>query len=295
MKLSILDQCPILAGSTPAEALAQTARLVQRAEQLGYTRYWVAEHHGMKQLANPSPEILLGQLGALTSTIRIGSGAVLLPHYSPYKVAENFNLLATLYPGRIDLGIGRAPGGSAHETLALRENFLENVHRMPSLLTDLLGYLQDKLPENHSFAGIHAQPLPSVPPDVWMLGTSGESARYAAQFGTAFAFGHFMSEEDGPAIVRSYRESFQPSAMQANPAVIVALSVVCAETESEAKRQAAQHPHHKHTLVGTPQHIKEKLAELQEVYQADEWMIVTIPLNYEARLCSYELLAENFL
>jgi luciferase family oxidoreductase group 1 len=331
MKISILDQSPISKGSSAAEALAQTARLVQRAEQLGYTRYWVAEHHGMEHLANPSPEILLGQLGASTSTIRIGSGAVLLPHYSPYKVAENFNLLSSLYPGRIDLGIGRAPGGSAHETLALRENYLQNVHRLPELLTDVIGYLYDKLPDNHPFSGIHARPLPPAPPEIWLLGTSGKSAKYAAELGTSFAFGHFMSDNDGPAIVREYRQNFQPSCMYSRPQAIVAVSAICAETEEEANRLAASqdlwgiqtdqaiasagiptvdealaYPYteaerklirnrRRRMLIGTKEQVKKQLDDLQQVYEADEWMFVTITHDYEARLRSYELLADVLL
>ncbi|WP_027415988.1 LLM class flavin-dependent oxidoreductase [Aneurinibacillus terranovensis] len=331
MKISILDQSPISHGKSAAEALAETARLIQRAEQLGYTRYWVAEHHGMDSLANPSPEVLLGQLGALTSTIRIGSGAVLLPHYSPYKVAENFNLLATLYPGRIDLGIGRAPGGSAHETLALRENYLQNVFRLPSLLSDLIGYLQDELPPDHPFVGIHARPQPPVAPELWLLGTSGKSAAYAAELGTSFAFGHFMSEIDGTAILQDYRQNFQPSRMQQQPKTIVTASAICAETEEEANRLAASldlwavqtdsgtasggipsvaealaYPYseaeqelirkrHRRMLIGTPGQIKKQIKELQEAYQADEWMFVTITHDYETRLRSYELLADALL
>ncbi|WP_047152721.1 LLM class flavin-dependent oxidoreductase [Aneurinibacillus tyrosinisolvens] len=331
MKISILDQSPISNGSSPAEALAQTARLLQRAEQLGYTRYWVAEHHGMTSLANPSPEVLLGRLGALTSTIRIGSGAVLLPHYSPYKVAENFNLLSTLYPGRIDLGIGRAPGGSAHETLALRENYLQNVHRLPSLLSDLIGYLYDELPADHPFAGIHARPLPPVPPEIWLLGTSGKSAKYAAELGASFAFGHFMSESDGPAILQEYRQNFQPSRIQQKPKTIVTVSAICAETEEEASRLAASldlwgiktdqgtahlgipsveealaYPYteaerqairskRQNMLIGTKEQMKEQVHTLQQAYQADEWMFVTITHDYEARLRSYKLLADVFL
>lgn len=331
MKVSILDQSPISSGSSAVEALAQTARLLQRAEQLGYIRYWVAEHHGMEHLANPSPEVLLGQLGAITSTIRIGSGAVLLPHYSPYKVAENFNLLASLYPGRIDLGIGRAPGGSAHETLALRENYLQNVYRFPSLLSDVIGYLHNDIPTDHAFHGIHARPLPPVPPEIWLLGTSEKSATYAAELGMSFTFGHFMSEGNGPEIVQAYRQNFQSSSMQQQPQTMVAISAICAETEEEANRLAASfdlwtiqteqgkssggiptveealsYPYseaeqkiiqdkRRRMLIGTKEQIRMELNKLQQAYKADEWMVVTITHDYEARIRSYELLAEALL
>ncbi|MFT9846086.1 LLM class flavin-dependent oxidoreductase [Aneurinibacillus sp. REN35] len=331
MKLSILDQSPVSSGSSAGEALAQTARLVQRAEKLGYTRYWVAEHHGMEYLANPSPEILLGQLGAITSTIRIGSGAVLLPHYSPYKVAENFNLLSSLYPDRIDLGIGRAPGGSAHETLALRENYLQNVYNFPSLVSDTLGYLHQNLASDHAFSGIHARPIPPVPPEAWLLGTSEKSAAYAAELGISFAFGHFMSESFGPDIVRNYRKNFQSSYVKQHPYVMVALSAICADTEEEANRLATSldlwaiqtekgkisggipsveealayaytdeeremiQTKRQRMLIGTKEQVTAQLHALQAEYEADEWMIVTITHDYEARLRSYELVADALL
>jgi luciferase family oxidoreductase group 1 len=308
MKLSVLDMAPVFPGADPQAALQQAVILAQTAERLGYTRYWVSEHHDMEGLASACPEVLLAHIGANTERIRIGSGAVLLPHYKALKVAEAFHLLATLHPGRIDLGIGRAPGGSAHVTMALSGNFLENVRQLPETIQDL----SDLLSNAYRLEGetVMARPIPPVPPDLWLLGTNMKSARYAARFGTGYVFGQFMSDQDGAAILSSYRREFQPSRLQKKSSAIVAVGVICAETEEEAlglaqeaktwflkddsKKEEAIASSAR-LIIGNPQQVKNLMLQMQETYQTDEFMVVTTVPNYEQRIRSYQLLADCLL
>ena len=328
MKFSILDQVPISEGKTAREALEASIRLAQEAEKLGFERYWIAEHHDMAGLANPNPGVMLSYIGAQTKKIRIGAGAVLLPHYQAYHIAETYNLLATLFPNRIDLGIGRAPGGSAEASIALSGNYLENVKKMPESLNDLLRFLYDEFPQNHIFSSISPSPVPTTPPIPWLLGTSEKSAILAADKGMKYAFGHFMSDADGPQVVKRYREDFVMKNKDENPQAIIAVSVICAETTEKAEELAlssslwrvqqekgiydigvptideAKSYHYtdrdikimnqlkKKLIVGNPQEVKRKLLDLQQLYVADELMIVTITHDYEARKRSYQLLAE---
>src|SRR5690625_3126809 len=238
MKLSILDQAPISAGKTAGEALDASLQLAKLGDELDYTRYWIAEHHDMNGLACPNPDVMLGVIGAQTKKIRIGAGAVLLPHYKPYRVAETYNLLATLYPGRIDLGIGRAPGGSAEVTMALSDNFLEQVRKYPESLDELIQFLNNDVPEGHMFSKIEPTPIPKASPQPWLLGTSEKSAVLAAEKGMPYTFGHFMSSQDGPAIVRDYKEGIAKNDANKVPQAIVAASVICAETTEEAEELA---------------------------------------------------------
>lgn len=304
MKLSVLDLVPVLSGADSVHALEQAVLLARTAEKLGYNRYWVAEHHDMKGLACTSPEVLLAHIGAHTQRIRLGSGALLLPHYKPIKVAETFHMLATLYPGRMDLGIGRAPGGSAHVSIALSGNFLENVRVLPERLQDLSQLLAD----NYHLEGepVKARPTPPLPPEVWMLGTNHKSASYAAEFGTGYVFGQFMSDQDGVEVLSAYRREFRPSHLSKEPRVVVAVGVICADTEEEAKSLAVkaiswfrpegpveeESPYsERKLLVGTPEQVKVKLEELRSIYGADEFLVVTMVPDYSKRLRSYELLA----
>ncbi|MFP3720406.1 LLM class flavin-dependent oxidoreductase [Niallia circulans] len=329
MKLSILDQAPVLSGKTAQEALKESMKLAQSGEKLGYTRYWIAEHHDFPGLASSAPEVMLGYIGANTEKIRIGAGAILLPHYKPYKVAETFNMLATLFPDRIDLGIGRAPGGSAEASIALSGNFLENVRNMPSSIKDLLHFLYNNYPTDQMFSKITAHPLPDIPPVPWILGTSEKSAIQAASYGTAYAFGHFMSDKDGIEIVNTYRNAFRQSSGLQKPQAIITVSVICAETSELAEElalswflskiqtdkgeknnriptmEAARNysftsdekeriqEMRKKMMIGNPKEVKQQLAELQAVYSADEIMIVTITNSYESRRKSYELIAKE--
>ena len=330
MKLSILDQAPISAEQTARDALEQSVLLAQTAEKLGYTRYWIAEHHDIPGLACPAPEVMLPYIGARTGKIRIGSGAVLLPHYKPYKVAELYNLLATLFPGRIDIGIGRAPGGSAEVTNALSDNFLQNVWKLPESLKDLLHFINDNHPEDSEQAKIKAAPLPEVRPEPWLLGTSKKSARLAAEYGMAYAFGLFMSDQDPQDILQGYSNSFKPGSTK-SPQTILTVSAICAETTEKAEEialssliwniqqgrgeglsgvpsieaakeykltaedyQTVENMKRK-MIIGDPMLVKERLLDLHKKYYADEIMILTITYSPEDRIRSYELIARETL
>ncbi|MFC3344580.1 LLM class flavin-dependent oxidoreductase [Paenibacillus abyssi] len=307
MKLSVLDLVPVINGVEDTIALGHAVELAQTAERLGYNRYWVAEHHDMPGLACTSPEVLLAHVGARTQRIRIGSGALLLPHYKPLKVVESYHMLATLYPGRVDLGIGRAPGGSAHVSMALSGNFLENIRQLPESLRGVTALLQG----NYEWEGepVSARPAPPVTPQLWMLGTNRKSAAYAAEFGTGYVFGQFMSDVGAEEILPAYSEAFNASALCPSPHVIVAIGVVCADTEEEAKRLASTSADLSHSeaaaeerselsdrkfLVGTPKQIKSRLEQLSLLYGVDEFIIVTMIQDYRKRLRSYELLAQAF-
>ncbi|HLS07700.1 LLM class flavin-dependent oxidoreductase [Lentibacillus sp.] len=331
MKLSILDQSPISTGQTPQEALDASVDLARLGDELGYTRYWIAEHHDFSGLACPNPDVMLGIIGSHTERIRVGAGAVLLPHYKPFRVAETYNLLATLYPGRIDLGIGRAPGGSAEASMALSGNFLENVRQMPDKLDELLRFFRHDFAADDMYAKIRPTPVPEMPPQPWMLGTSEKSALAAAEKGLPYTFGKFMSDQDGPSIIKSYSEKFAEQHPDKTPEKIVTVSVICAETSEEARdlalspllwsiqrdkgegdgkvptvSEAKSYDYSdeekeklqnmkRNLIVGNPREVKQQLDQLQSEYQADEWMIVTITHSYEARKKSYELLAQEIL
>src|ERR1700722_19308599 len=209
LKLSVLDQSPISEGSTGSQALRNTIDLARLCDELGYNRYWVAEHHGGPMLAGPSPEALIGPIAAATSRIRVGSGGVMLPHYSPFKVAETFSLLAGLFPGRIDLGPGRAAGTDPMTTFALqRDRRQAAADDFPQQLAELLAYLDDNLPAEHPFARL-AQTLPGRPerPVPWLLGSSQQSAIWAAELGLPYAFADFINPR-GAEIAALYRERF---------------------------------------------------------------------------------------
>jgi len=238
MKLSVLDQSPVPAGFTPADALRNTISLARAADSLGYERYWIAEHHAMETLASPAPEILIARVAAETSGIRLGSGGVLLPHYSPLKVAEVFRMLHALYPGRIDLGIGRAPGSGGLEAFALQR---DRSHRQQATdfseqLTELLAFLHHDFPAEHPFSQIKVSPEMPGSPEVWLLGSSAWSAGLAAQFGLPYAFAHFIGPEQTVEALAQYRSQFRPSKYLREPRAVVTLGAVCADTEAEAER-----------------------------------------------------------
>lgn len=327
MKLSILDQSPISTGATAQDALNASLELAKLADSLGYTRYWVAEHHDLPGLAGSVPEIMLSYIGSQTGRIRLGAGAILLPHYRPYKVAETFNLLGTLFPGRIDLGIGRAPGGSAEASLALSGNYLEGVRQMPEAMDELLSFLYKGFPDNHMYANVTPAPVPPVPPLPWLLGTSEKSAKIAAINGTAYAFGQFMSDQNGADIIKTYKEEFREKQNGADGKALITVSVICAETTEQAEAVASSQFLWKlqsesgnrsgiptmdeardysysaedyekidkmrtNMIIGNPNFVKEKLNELAENYEVDEIMIVTITHDYQARLTSYRLISD---
>src|SRR5215203_4067892 len=223
MRLSVLDQSPIAEGSTPAEALRATLDLAELVDELGYHRYWVAEHHATPALACAAPEILIGAIAPRTRRIRVGSGGVMLPHYSPLKVAETFSSLSGLHPERIDLGLGRAPGTDPMTMLALqRDRRQGSPDDFPEQLAELLALLEDRMPSNHPFTRL-ARTLPGMPerPEPWLLGSSPQSAIWAAQLGLPYAFADFINPE-GAAIAQDYRERFTPARPE-RPAVAVAV------------------------------------------------------------------------
>ncbi|ALC90567.1 luciferase [Bacillus sp. FJAT-18017] len=330
MKLSILDQSPISSHQTPQDALNESLKLAQAGDELGYTRYWIAEHHDLPGLACPAPEVMLPYIGAQTKKIRLGSGAVLLPHYKPYKVAELYNMMATLFPDRIDIGIGRAPGGSAEAANALSDNFLQQVYKMPELVADLLHFLENDFPADHEFSRIAAAPIPEVPPEPWMLGTGKKSALMAAQNGLPFAFGQFMSDSDGPPIIQEYVKAFQPKKQDQGPNALLTVSAICAETTEKAEEialssliwglqkakgqgrfvpsieEAKQYPldekeqahlrkARETMVIGNPREAALQLQQLQGSYNVDEIMIVTITHSPQDRINSYKLIAEALL
>src|SRR5277367_3688762 len=237
MLLSVLDQSPIAEGSTGAQALRNTIDLARLTDQLGYHRYWVAEHHGGPMLAGPSPEALIGPIAAATSRIRVGSGGVMLPHYSPLKVAETFSVLAGLFPGRIDLALGRAAGTDPMTMYALqRDRRQASPDDFPEQLVELLGYLDDRLPPDHPFARL-AKTLPGRPerPEPWLLGSSAQSALWAAELGLPYAFADFINPK-GAEIAALYRERFaEHEHAHAHPRTAVAVWVICAEDDEQAR------------------------------------------------------------
>ena len=330
MHLSVLDQSPIPDGSSPAEALANTVDLAQATEHLGYERYWLAEHHASGGLAGSAPEILIAHVAANTCSIRVGSGGVMLSHYSPLKVAEQFRMLETLFPGRIDLGLGRAPGSEPLTAFALQRNRQhQSSDDFIDQLAELVAWLDDTFPEQHPFARITATPVPDSAPDVWLLSSSGYSSAVAAHFGAGLCFAHFIADNGGPESIADYKARFVPSAHHDVPAASVAVGVVCAETTEEATALAssaalwrlrrrkgengpvptvaeasgytwtgsdlmAAGPAASRTIVGDPEQVKNRLSELADRYGVDDLVLVTITHDHAARVHSYELVAKEF-
>ncbi len=329
VRLGILDQSPVISGHSPAQAIAETISLARLAEELGYHRYWLAEHHAIAALADPCPEILLGRVAAATSRMRVGTGGVLLPYYSALKVAEVFRMLEALFPGRIDLGIGRAPGGDPRTALAMLGGEFEGASRLPQQVQDLVGFLDRTLPAGHPFATVKAQPQGETSPEIWLLGSSDYSGALAAQLGLRFAFAHFISAHGGEAVACAYREQYRPSPREPKPCSLVCAFVICAKTGAEAERLAAsidlrrlhmargvdapvptlaEAKTHRYSMqervyieqqrarlvLGNPGEVREKLLEMKEKFSADELMLITITGDYESRRTSYRLVAEAF-
>jgi luciferase family oxidoreductase group 1 len=329
LKLSVLDQSPIVSGHTPAQALRETIELARQAEALGYHRYWMAEHHNMRGLADPCPEILLGQVAAATRTLRVGTGGVLLPYYSPLKVAEVFRMYEALFPGRIDLGIGRAPGGDMVTAKAMNIHAFDDMDRFPSQVQEVVGWLDDNLAPEHPYSMVRAMPSGRTAPQVWLLGSSDYSGALSSYLGLRFAFAHFINAHGGDVVTRDYRSSFRPSARESSPYSMVCVFALCAETDAEAERLAASIDHRRllmatgregpiatveearafpytdrdraviqrersRAVIGTPDKVKARLLEIRDAYGADELMVITITGDYAARLNSYRLLAEAF-
>lgn len=339
IKLGVLDQSPIRRDGTAAEALAETIDLARHCDKWGYHRYWVAEHHNSKSFAGSAPEIMIAALGAATKRMRVGSGGVMMPHYSPLKVAEQFRLLESLYPGRIDLGMGRAPGTDLRTTRALQPGpQAYDIAVFPQQVELLIQFLEDAnglegsaggFPDEHPYKGIHAMPRGEGFPELWMLGSGGDGAAHAGQFGMPYSFAHFINQDAGTGPVEIYRQSFRPSPRLSRPYVSLGVSVMVGETEEKAKRIAASRNHwvvkllqnqaerfwpvedalaypysdrekamleavEQRSVTGSPEQVRAKLLEMVETYGADELVILTITHDHEDRLRSYELLADAF-
>ena len=331
MKLSILDQSPIIAGHSAPQALQATLELARRADALGYHRYWLAEHHAIAALADPCPEILLARLGAETKRIRIGTGGVLLPYYSAFKTAEVFRMLEALYPGRIDLGIGRAPGGDQRTARAVGGGHFPDAEQFPQQVWELVGHLDGTLPDDHPFKKVRVQPEVQTAPELWLLGSSDYSGLLAAQLGVRFSFAHFINAQGGDAVMRAYRERYQISGREPEPHTSVCCFVICAESDAEAERRAKvvdsrrldmaynldtpvptqaqaeqrsvgytdqERAHIRSQRVrlvhGSAETCKAKLLAIAEQFSADELMVLTITGDYATRLESYERLAKAF-
>jgi luciferase family oxidoreductase group 1 len=328
VRLSVLDQSPISEGSTGAQALRNTIDLAQLADSLGYHRYWVAEHHGGGMLAGPAPEVLIGPLASATQRIRVGSGGVMLPHYSPLKVAESFSLLSGLFPGRIDLGLGRASG-----TDPITAQMLQRDRRQPppddffDQLAELIAYLEDRFPDDHPLKRLTA--LPGVPetPELWLLGSSPQSAIWASDLGLPYAFADFINSDGGADIARLYRERFADSDRLFTPRTAVAVWTIAADTDEEAQRLAyssrmamtllrrgrlipvppvetaerflkgeglLDKPAGRRLVLGSPATVRAGLEEVASLYGAEEVIVVGITYDHQARRRSYELIADAF-
>src|ERR1043165_2858104 len=227
MRLSILDQSPVIRGEGAPRAIAETLALARRADELGYVRYWLAEHQAIAALADPCPEVLLARLGAETRRIRVGSGGVLLPYYSAFRTAESFRMLEALYPGRVDLGIGRAPGGDARTAQAVNGGRFPEADRFPEQVWELVSHLEGTLPPDHPFKRVRLQPEVEGVPQVWLLGSSDFSGALAAQLGLPFAFAHFINARGGEEVTQFYRENFKGK----QPEVIVCTFLICGESD----------------------------------------------------------------
>jgi luciferase family oxidoreductase group 1 len=328
MRLSVLDQSPISEGSTGVDALRNTLDLARLADELGYHRYWVAEHHGGPMLASASPEALIGPIASTTERIRVGSGGVMLPHYSPLKVAETFTILAALFPGRIDLGLGRASGTDPLTTFALqRDRRQASPDDFPQQLAELLAYFDDSLPDDHPFHRLAAM-LPGLPelPVPWLLGSSPQSAIWAGDLGLPYAFADFINPGGGE-LAAMYRERFAAAAHAQGSRTAVAAWVLAADTDEEAEHLAASSrmtlrmlrqgelikvpsPETaqqylsrvgqtsggglpgRRAIIGSPETVRAGLEDLAAEYGAEEVIVVTITYDHGARRHSYELLAE---
>ena len=329
--LSVLDLSPVSAGSTAAQALRNSLDLARLADQLGYVRYWVAEHHNLPSIASSAPEIMIGQIAAVTTRIRVGSGGVMLPNHAPLMVAERFKVLEALYPGRIDLGLGRAPGTDPATSYMLRrrqgvseeDDFLERFQEL--MLLETRGF-----PEGHPFAKVQAMPSDVPLPPIYLLGSSDYSAQLAGQIGAAFAFAHHFANFDAVEAMRLYRDNFRPSPAHAKPYAILATHVVCADTDAEAERlastvelnfvrrakgeyvplaspeEAAAYDYtpidkariaqnRSRLTVGSPATVKARLEPLIKATQADELMVTSMMYDHAARKACYELLAGVFI
>ena len=328
--LSVLDLSVVTTATKPAAALRNSIDLARHVDELGYVRYWLAEHHNLASVASPAPDVMIGQIAAVTKNLRVGSGGVMLPNHAPLVVAERFKILEALFPGRIDLGLGRAPGTDGATAYALRsrldgrggDDFLERLHELT------LWETRD-FPPGHPYNNVVAMPDDTSLPPIWLLGSSDYSSELAAQVGMGFAFAHHFASHDAVDAMTNYRAHFKPSGWRATPHAILAVAVVAAETDAEAERlassmdlnrlrrdrgqylplpspeEALAYPYtgaerasiarnRSRLFVGSPATVLQKLQPMIASSQADELMVITAVYNHEVRRKSYGLLAEAF-
>ena len=329
LKLSILDLSPLYDSETATQAFGHTIELARKAEAWGYHRFWVSEHHGSDRLVGSSPEVLISHLLAKTERIRVGSGGVMLQHYSPYKVVENFNVLASLAPGRVDLGIGRGPGGMPQSTRALQQDSGSRGRSLSDKLVELEQLLHNRVAANHPLHGLRASPKPPEPAELFLLGTSPASAELAADMAIPYVFAYFLNSDDGTMrdAVAAYRARFSPTS--GHPRVMLALPVIVADTDAEAGAYAAEvtvvrirlqsgrtltvgnlegaeefgrqageaytlEVQQARVIHGAPETVRQRLLDLRQDYQIDEFMVITAIKDFRKRLHSYALLSEVF-
>ena len=328
--VSALDLAPVVTGATSAQALQNSLTLARHLDALGYHRLWVAEHHNLPGIASSVPAVLIGHLADVTSHLRVGSGGVMLPNHAPLVVAEQFGMLEALHPGRIDLGIGRAPGTDPNTARALRRSTGSlSADDFPEQLVDLIGFFTGAFEEGNPMASIAAVPARGNLPAIWLLGSSGYSAQVAGLLGLPFAFAHHFSPDNTLPALELYRKTFHPSDVLEQPYAIVAAGVLCSETDGEAERLAGpsrlsfvrmrtsrpttlptqeEADAHEYTpleqellrrhaasnVVGGPYRVREGLAALLEATGADELMVTTTTFELADRIRSFELVAELF-
>ncbi|HKE87088.1 MAG TPA: LLM class flavin-dependent oxidoreductase [Vicinamibacterales bacterium] len=321
--LSVLDLVPVRAGATATDSLREAVGLARTAEALGYTRYWFAEHHGMASIASSAPEILIEHIASQTQTIRVGSGGIMLPNHAPLHVAETFHTLEALHPGRIDLGLGRAPGTDPATSRALRPFDGE---QFPEQLREMLALSRRTFPPGHPFESVRVVPTDVTLPPIWVLGSSGAMAGFAGSLGLGYSFArHFSPNPPLPAI-RAYREHFIPSAQFPSSHVILGVSVICAPTMEDAEYQASSTDlgwvrlhrreftplpspeeainytyspqervivdmNRQRHFIGTPEKVANTIRHLIDDTGADEIMVTSMIYGRAERLRSYELLA----
>lgn len=330
MKLSVLDQAPITTGNTAAGALKKAEELAILADELGYHRMWMAEHHGTDAFASSAPEVIAAHLAAKTKNLRIGTGGVMMMHYSPLKLAEVFKTLSALSPGRIDFGVGRAPGGDNYAMYALSEGRPPMVNNMYEKLAIALQLINDEVPDESLYNRTIATPSKVVLPEAWLLGSTGNSAVQAGRMGLGYSFAQFFQGGMTPAILETYRKNFTPSALMEKPEINVTYLVTVAETNEEAEfealpqdiarlslmkgqicplmtpEEAQEYPltemdrmmiqeNRKIHLVGSAKEVADTLQEEQEIYGFEEVMICSILHSQEKRLNVYRLLAKELL
>lgn len=337
--LNALDQSAIVTDTTPAQAVAETVALAQYLDTLGYRRFWLAEHHNTASFAGAAPEILIGHIASKTQNLSVGSGGVMLPHYSPMKVAEQFRMLTALAPGRIDLGLGRAPGGDARTAAALQpgpkawppEVFPQQVEMLIQFLEDANGLSGEHggFTDAHPYQGLHAQPMGPETVPVWMLGSGGDGAYHAAQFGLPYVYAHFINPDNLDTALQTYRTHFKASRQESAPKATLAISLLVAESQEEAdyyarprniwatqlmQNKAGRFPTlqeaqdwsltpqdaalldmlEARSLTGTPETVAEKLSALVKTHAIDEVFALTLIPDLQARKTSYALLGKAF-